>query len=98
MGFLGKLFGVLKSKKTLAKLEIELLQTIKKAYDWGGKNDWPAMEKYPQYKRVRAIGTQLYAMGGYEDMRAAHDYVFELRPVCGGMIQQMWNGIGGWMA
>ena len=47
----------------------ELVDLVKQGNKWGAKHGYPLLEKYPQYPRVRAIGREFAAIGGFVMMQ-----------------------------
>ena len=80
----------------------ELTSLCKAALAWGRKKGYPVVEDYPQYKRARAIGEQIYASAGFQAMKQTEMMVRERiksrdnPPTF--LLEYGWNGIGEWMA
>lgn len=87
--------------KDIIQLQIELWELINEAIMWAaGKEEkdgeWPELETYPQYTRIREIGEDLFKAEGFKGMLQGHDYAKEKNSYAGQLIERMWDGIGSW--
>jgi hypothetical protein len=79
----------------------EVLRLVIEACSWGSRNGnpWP-LAQYPQYARIRELGNAINGAGGIEAMQRAAAFVdARTRRVAGSMtlLNNMWDGIGGWL-
>jgi hypothetical protein len=80
----------------------EVLQLVVEACRWGDANGnpWP-LSRYPQYTRVHQFGEQINRAGGRTAMQRVAAFVdARTRKVSGSntILNNMWDGIGGWLA
>ena len=78
----------------------QLVILSKEGYQWGSNNNFPAIEKYPQYGDIRQVGQLIYERTGYDGMVKACTVLNQrvLTREGGGqyLAEYGWVGIGGW--
>lgn len=75
----------------------ELLEIIREARAWGKANDWPSSEDYPQYEKIRNIGSKIDESGGVQAMQNVALHIRERDPGVIVLLSMIWSGVGEWM-
>jgi hypothetical protein len=87
------------SRKTSFKTstpENDLLGLLAEAQKWGEKHSYPVMKRYPQYARIRDIGSQVHNQGGLDAMQAMYYKIREGDLKLALLLDHMWDGVGNW--
>jgi len=80
----------------------ELTTLVIEANAWGNENDWPEIESYPQYRRVREIGSEILSLAGFKGMQTSIGSVRKRLVAAGkgdaslALLEYGWSDIGGW--
>lgn len=80
----------------------ELIQLVHDADSWGSNNNFPEVEIYPQYQRVRQIGEKFNKLAGLSGMQKALSSTqrrlddFPPQRYSYAIVVYGWTGIGGW--
>ena len=77
--------------------EMNLVQLLDDAEEWGAKNNFPIVKEYPQYEEIRKVGQRLFNEGGKENMARVHNNISSYNRKHANILNFFWKFIGGWL-
>ena len=76
--------------------EMELVQLLDEAEEWGGRNNLPVVSEYPQYEKIREVGQHLYD-DGMDNMVRVYNNIGNYNRSHANILNFFWKKIGGWL-
>ncbi len=73
-----------------------LLELLAEAYKWGLDNGYPLKKEYPQYEKIRAIGTKLEQEGGKRAMQRVFLHMDMHNHSLALLLSSFWDSVGKW--
>jgi len=77
--------------------EMELMQLLDEAEEWGGRNNLPVVSEYPQYEKIQEVGQRLYDDGGKDNMVRVYNNISNYNRKHANILNFFWKFIGGWL-